>query len=156
MHSLGRWPPLKSGVRPELEVFGGSTENSELPGFLSSLGPVEVSASPFLDPVQRPCPRLLSCRMGLNLLRSAPSKKRKRSVPSSPLPNRNIQSLLPDKELLYGKSCRTWLPGTSRSWGHTCVSDSGGCWVKSGVVVAHEATWERPCHFATIHSGFGM
>lgn len=57
----------KVGVRTELEVFGGSTENSELPGFPSSPGPAEVSASPFLDLVQRPCPRLLPCRVGLTL-----------------------------------------------------------------------------------------
>lgn len=40
----GRWPLLKSGVRPEMQLFGRSMENSELPDFLRSSGLVEVSS----------------------------------------------------------------------------------------------------------------
>lgn len=54
MHSLGRLPLLKSAGRPEMEIFGGSIENSELPDFLGSSRPAEVSTSLCPDILQRP------------------------------------------------------------------------------------------------------
>lgn len=44
----------EAGGETDMEIFAGSTENSELPDFLRPSGPAEVSTPPCLDTLQRP------------------------------------------------------------------------------------------------------